>query len=603
MKAGPDGNERPYPWFPALLMATALFLSGCSLTDILTGGAKTAYDITPHDQDKETTAYLEEILAARVRDRTGDMPDEAEERAAHENYTEQSIRADLQAALRARGYYQGHVIYRDSDKPLTGTYVVDYGPKFSIAALAARPDSYTGDIDGALIAVGDALDAARVLTAQLALQKSVARDRCYFSLSLTNEVVLDQVNSRAALTYVVDAGEEGNFGPISFSGQQRVRESYLRKLLPWAEGECYDRQKIEDYKTKLLQSGLFARAEVILPDKPDEDGLVPVKIDLRERAQRSISAGATYYSDEGLGGQFGWEHRNILGSAEKLSADLTLSLLKQSLSFTFLKPYFLHDRQTLSLNTTFTRQESDAYDELGIKAGGALKRSLGKNWAASSGLDIALTRIKDKTTNENRTFGLVSLPHSVSYDTRDDPLDPRRGLHLNAGAEPFFDVLGEADPFFRILGTGSTYFPLGTGADLVFATKASIGSIWGADTADVPSNKRFYAGGGGSVRGYGFQEVGPKKNGEPSGGSAIVGLSFELRGKFTDKIGAVAFVDAASIGADPAPSFDNMAVGAGAGLRYYTDFGPIRFDVAVPLTQKDELDQNYQFYISIGQAF
>ena len=105
------------------------------------------------------------------------------------------------------------------------------------------------------------------------------------------------------------------------------------------------------------------------------------------------------------------------------------------------------------------------------------------------------------------------------------------------------------------------------------------------------------------MRGFGYQEVGPYEDDRPTGGRSIVTGSTELRYKFTDTLGGVTFIDAGSVSDSVTPDLDNLSFGVGVGLRYYTDFGPLRFDVAVPLNQKDELDQNYQFYISIGQAF
>ena len=140
--------------------------------------------------------------------------------------------------------------------------------------------------------------------------------------------------------------------------------------------------------------------------------------------------------------------------------------------------------------------------------------------------------------------------------------------------------------------------------DPVLALRASFGSIWGASTENIPATKRFFAGGGGSIRGYGFQEAGPYENGDPAGGRSLIETNTEFRVKFTETIGAVAFVDAGGVYDDVYPSFnEDLYIGGGLGARYYSSFGPIRFDVALPFTNKENLDQNYQIYISIGQAF
>lgn len=594
-----------YSVYIPIVIIASLLPGGCSLGDILTG-VKTDYTVTANETDPKTSNYLQKILDERIAEKVKAFSDDddPELQSRQESYAEQTIRADLLKAAQAKGYYNARVVFDDAQAPLTGTYRVEYGPQFKINQVGITPDSYEIHLDATLLAAGNVLDAEKVLAAQSVLYRGIQKDRCYFSLSVKNEVELSRARNSGDVIFLVDAGREGNFGPVNFAGNDSVRESYLRKLLSWREGDCFRREKIEDYKAKLLQSGLFSRADVILPDAPDDDGTVPITLDLHERAHRTVSAGATYYSDEGPGVVLGWEHRNILGAAEKLTADLNLSSLKQSVDFNFSKPFFIRKDQNLLLNASLRRQDTDAYEELGIDFGAGLSRNFTRYLSGRTGVDLSVTRIDDHSDNNTRTFGLVSLPQSLTYDNRDDKLDPHRGWNLSATAEPFFDVLGESSPFFKTQFTGSGYWAIGTPADLVLASKVGVGSLWGADVDDIPATERFYAGGGGSVRGFGYQEVGPRDaDDDPSGGRSLVNFSVELRSKFTDTIGAVAFVDGASVSEKSSPTFENMAIGAGVGARYYTGFGPIRFDIAVPLTEKDELDQNFQFYISIGQAF
>lgn len=589
-----------------LLLAGCSVVAGCSLGNILRGEVKADYALQGVEKDEETAAYLKTILDERVAEKTktlGDEKDDAELRARQENYIEQTIRTDLLKALHARGYYAADVFFSGTDKPLSGAYNVEYGPQYTISSLDVVPDWYLDALSPNAPKTGDILDAENILVAQTALQNVIGRDHCYFNFSVTNRVRLDRIRNTGAVELVTDAGREGNFGPLVFHGNGSVR-SYLRRLIPWKEGDCFRREKIESLKTTLLQSGLFAQADIILPeDGPAADGSVPMTLSLKERAQRTISTGLTYYSDEGLGGILGWEHRNFLGAAEKFKAELNISMLKQSLGADFSKPYFLREDQTLSLNTELRRQDTDAFEEYAIDAGGALSRKFGRHLSGSTGIKLSLLRINDHTLDTSETYGLVSAPQSLSYDTRDDRLDPKKGVNISLAGEPFFDILGEADPFFKLQFTGSGYLTFGQNDLVTLATKAGLGSIQGADIDGIPATERFYAGGGGSVRGYGYQEVGPKRNGDPTGGLSLATLSLELRTRFTEKFGGVAFVDAGSVSEESAPNFKDMAVGAGVGVRYYTSFGPIRFDIATPLTQKEDLDQNYQFYISIGQAF
>lgn len=587
-----------------LLITGCVLVGGCSVSEIFKS-VKTDYALQGEAADPETGKYLRTILDERVAEKTKTLKsdDDPDLRSRQESYIGQTVRADLLKALHAKGYYAAKVSFADGEKPLSGVYEIEYGPRFTIASIVAEPDSYSAQIPEGAARPGAPLDAEAVLAAQAGLYNAVQKDRCYFSLDVGNEVYLDKANHTGAVRLAVDAGREGKFGSVVFRGNGRVKESYLRKLLPWKEGQCFRTEKLESYKTALLQSGLFSRAEVVLPEEPGENGEVPVTLELKERAARTLSAGLSYYSDEGPGGVLSWEHRNLLGAAEKFRPALNLSMLRQSLDLDLTKPFFIRNDQSLALHSSLRRQDTDAFEEFALDLGGSIQRKFGHHLTGSTGVDVSLVRITDQTEKTGKTFGLLSAPQTLNYDTRDDPLDPRKGWNLSAAAEPFFDILGEGDPFFKTQFTGSGYLFLGTGADIVIAGKANIGGLWGAALENIPATERFYAGGGGTVRGYGYQEVGPQKDGDPTGGLSLAAASLELRMKFTDKIGGVAFVDAGSVGEDSMPSFSDPAIGAGAGVRYYTSFGPVRFDIATPLTQKEDLDRNYQFYISIGQAF
>lgn len=555
--------------------------------------------------NKNLDDYLQKVIDDRLEEELEES-ENPEINARRESYREQMIKADLVKAMHAKGYYDGKVEYSDRNEKFTGTYTVQTGEKFLISSIAVEPVRFQEFLDKSTVFAGQLLDAEAVLLQQKKLRDSIQKDRCYFSLDVNNAVALDKQHKTGALTYNVKAGQEGYFDTLQFTGAPNVRLSYLNKLVPWKKGDCYRQSKIEDLKTALLESGLFTRAEAVLPEAPAADGAVPVTIALTERAPRTVKTGASYYSDEGLGTIFGWEHRNFFGAAEKVNIDLALSQLKQSLSATLQKPYFLRKDQSLSLNSELRRQDTDAFEEIAIDLGADISRKLTEHLNGTGGVAFTLSQIDEKNdlNEENNFYALFSTPFSLSYDNRNNKLNPYKGWLLTASAEPFLDVLGESDPFFKTQAGASTYYAFDENAYYVLAARAGIGSILGSGVFTIPPTERFYAGGGGSVRGYGYQEVGPKdEDGDPTGGRSTATGSTEFRIKFTDKIGAVAFVDAGSVSENIAPDFQNLAIGAGVGARYYTDFGPLRFDIATPLTQKEDLDQNYQFYISIGQAF
>ncbi len=123
------------------------------------------------------------------------------------------------------------------------------------------------------------------------------------------------------------------------------------------------------------------------------------------------------------------------------------------------------------------------------------------------------------------------------------------------------------------------------------------------DIANVAADRRLYAGGAGSVRGYAYQNLGPRDGGgNNTGGRSAFLVSAEARYRLTDQLGVVAFVDAGNAYASTVPDFGDIKVGVGAGVRYMTAVGPIRFDVAVPLQPRSG-DPAVAVYVGLGQAF
>lgn len=583
-----------------LLGAASIALAGC-WQSISPFSQRTDYTIDYQKKnDKTFTSYMDGILKDRLKHKIVEE-EGTEDFTRAENYRESSIRTDLLNAAKALGYYDAFVSYTDGNAPLSGTYSVNSGPAYKITNISVEKTGLSDDINIKDIKVGDALIAHKVLAAQNSINRQIQKNGCYFETDIRHSVILDKLEKTAHVTFYVSAQNPAVFGDTIFTGQNRVETPYIENRIPWHPGECFNRAKIEQLKATLLDSGLFARADSILPDVPDPDGSVPVTIALQESAHRSVKAGASFYSDEGLGIILGWAHNNYFGQAEKLEAELIANQLTQDISLDFIKPFFLRDDQSFQIATSFGREDTDAYEEAGLDMSVGINRQITKNLDGSVSLAFSFSEIEDQDDKE--TYALVSLPVALSYDSRDTPLDAHKGIYANAKIEPVFDTLGNTDPYTLLETEIRHYKALTKSEDTVLALRGNINSILGPSTGDLPANERFYAGGGGSVRGFGHQEVGPFIDGEPTGGRSAITGSAELRMKVTDTMGGVAFIDAGSVSEETAPDFDNLSVGAGVGFRYFTGFGPLRFDVAIPLNEKENLDQNYQIYISIGQAF
>jgi translocation and assembly module TamA len=244
------------------------------------------------------------------------------------------------------------------------------------------------------------------------------------------------------------------------------------------------------------------------------------------------------------------------------------------------------------------REAPEAYRREAIEALVSIDRTLNERLEVSAGVKAEISKVDDIGSSGRLFF--LSVPLGLRLDTTDYPLDPARGARLALETTPFFGDRG----FVRTSLAGATYYDLFDDRGLVLAARARLGSILGAELLDVPGDKRFYAGGGGSVRGYAFQAIGPRTPaGDPVGGLSLLELGVEARIRLTDEVGLVTFLEGGQVFEDALPNFDEkLQFGAGLGLRYFTGIGPLRLDVAFPLDKRRD-DDDFQLYVSIGQAF
>jgi translocation and assembly module TamA len=344
----------------------------------------------------------------------------------------------------------------------------------------------------------------------------------------------------------------------------------------------------------------------------DPNGELPIDVDLTDRPSRSFGFGVSYETELGFAVNGFWVHRNLFGEAESLRLSAEVNHIGQGLAIVdtgfafraaFRKPDWWLAGQDARLEAAALREVLDAYTRKAVTFYGGFDRTFSPRWQARAGLAVEIADILRNGITQN--YRMLGLQTAVLYNRADSDLDPTRGYRLQLDVTPWVDT-GPGGDFFTVMRlTGRSYFDLGEPGRTVLATRASFGTEPAISIGGIPPDKLFYAGGGGSVRGFVYQSAGPRDAfNNPLGGASVVEASVELRQRIARSFGAVAFVDAGSAYPDFLPDFSLFAprVGAGAGIRYYTDFGPIRLDVGLPLNRR-EGDPPFGVYVSLGQAF
>lgn len=528
---------------------------------------------------------------------------------------EQDIKA-FDRALRSEGYYDSQVTRQiDSSKNRTQiTLRVFPGPRYMIesvdvAFIGVQPDEEIQDQVRTIIHANDdkPARAADIVNVEDHILLALPRMGHPLVRMLDRRVVIDHDSDTARITYRIDAGPAITFGQIRFTGAIRTKEDYLARLVPWERGDPYDQSLVEQFRQTLIATRLFGSVRIGFAEQAaslrEKGGAraPDLLFDLTEASQRSISFGAGYSTGEGFGAGTIWEHDNLFGAQERLTVSLTAAEIRQALTAELRKPNFLRRDQALTFGAGAIREDTDAFESLELTGRAGLERVIGRYWHFGAAIEAGFTDVREG--GERRTFLLWALPLSAAYDKRDDLLDPTRGLYVRASVTPHLAEQSGFFSFYKSEMAVSTYQALDRNADTVLAARLAFGSIQGAKTERLPASRRFYAGGGGSVRGFGFQNVGPLDElGDPAGGRSLFEGSFEARFKLSSTIGLVPFVDVGEITQDKLPQFNSLRWGAGLGFRYYTSFAPIRIDIATPINRRPG-ESRIQFYISIGQNF
>jgi translocation and assembly module TamA len=460
------------------------------------------------------------------------------------------------------------------------------------------------------------------------------------------------------VTFRIETGPKLNVGRIYIEGLKRVHESLVRRRLLLHTGELYRASVVEHARADLLspEFGAFAAITVKVGNAVDDTGGVPITFQVRERPRHTFGLSAAYSTDLGGSGGINWGDRDMFGNAEQFTIATSVTGLGGSATnglgydvpIRYILPDFGRRDQSLQFGVEAVKQDLIAYNQTALKFGVTLTRKINKFWTASAGVtateenidqvvgiettcvvtvamqsDCPASDVGSLANRQTYNYSLAGLPLTVSYDSTNLALpvdDPTHGMRDSVSIVPTLS-LGHSDAIFVITTVkAAAYFDLDhllhtDAGRSVLAVRALIGVAEGATEDSLPPDQRFYGGGSASIRGYPYQGVGPyfpivAANGSvvgattyPVGATTISAAGVEYRQRIGQRWGAAFFVDGGKVGDNLSLDPNDLFIGVGAGVRYYTPIGPIRLDIAVPLKRYDSDPQAFQVYIGLGQAF
>jgi len=406
----------------------------------------------------------------------------------------------------------------------------------------------------------------------------------------------------------VAAGPRVRFGTLEVSGNRDVRSERIREIAGLPEGEVFSPATVSDVAENLRRTGTFRSVVLTEADMVAPDGTMDMELIVSESLPRRFGFGAEYSNSDGIDLSAFWLHRNFLGGAERLELNFVISGIagvadQPGLSFgaAFTRPATPRPDTDFYIQGNLSQLEERDYSGYLFDATTGYLRRFSDRLTGQIGAGLNLARI-DNAFGQSE-YALLVFPGRLTFDQRNDLLNPTAGYFLDASATPYVGLNGTQSGA-RLFGDGRIYYSIGGDDRYVLAGRLQLGSIVGSALQDTADYFLFYSGGGGTVRGRAYQSLGVDLGGGlQTGGRSFLGTSAEFRAQVSDNIQVVGFYDWGYIGAESFPDGSGgTQAGAGFGVRYITPIGPLRVDIGTPVGNPPSNDK-LLLYIGIGQAF
>lgn len=512
----------------------------------------------------------------------------------------------------SKGYFEASASFDSRKDPLIITLKIETGPQYRFNEWIF----YTHKNDSApplplpipkegKVEAGKIVNLQKVLDFKDTILKKLSENGYPFAKipRLVGHVNRDTKTLTVKVT--IDSGEYVVFGETHIGTFRNLDSTYIKNRLQWGEGESFNTQKIEETRSLLTQTRLFSDLEITYDEESVHKGAAPITIHAKEAKPRTISLGAKYSSSERLGAQASWQHRNIFGKGEIFKSNIDYGSLESKANFDLTMPDFFNYQRSLMFSGEIKRKRTKSYNVAQATVGVGFEQIIDKKNKFSEGIGLLVEKTKQKDTTLSSS--LITLPLGYGYDNTDDLTNPKKGERLNLSTTPAFGKLGRYNSLVTTKIYGSIYRPIDEREKKILAGWMRIGMLFGPSLESTPADMRLYAGGNSSVRGYGYQMLGPlDSDGTPTGGKTSLETGIEYRIHIKKDWGAVAFLEGGKV--LPALQSSDFLSGAGIGVRYETRFGVLRGDIAIPLKRRKNatgktIDAPFQIYASIGQAF
>ncbi len=533
-------------------------------------------------------------------------------------YREDELKVDLER-IADEYYNRGYIRVRVKEPKVALT---DDRKYMDVVIAIEEGDQYrVGDIDieGDLLkkqeellglvklSSGDVFSRKVLRESILALNDEYA-DQGYAYVNVSPLTRVDPESLTVGVVFDVEQGVQVSIDRIHISGNTKTRDKVIRRQMKIVEGDLYSASRLKESRRRVNNLGFFEEVNVTT-GRGEEESLMDLNVEVKERPTGTFSLGAGYSSVDGIVAQGSIAQDNFLGYGWKLNLAGSFGGRSTTYQVGLYDPYFLDTEYSLGFDIYRTRREWTDFTQKAT--GGAIKFGLPVNVDTRASFVYRYEKKKIFDIDETATNTLKeqeghhtisSIFSSITRNTTDYHLDPSTGYVAEASVE--YAGLGGTEKFGKYILDYRHFFPFKWGT--VFSVHGQVGYIMKVSSEDIPVDERFYLGGINSMRGFKSREVGPYDavNDEYTGGDKSAYMNLEYVFPLLKDMGlkGVVFVDAGNAWDENEDYFSEIRYSTGAGIRWLSPMGPLRLEYGYNLDPKD-YESDSQFEFSIGKFY
>ncbi len=553
------------------------------------------------------------------------------------NFKEFNFKTDIERVkylYKTKGHLQVNigtpqVTISEDKRWLFITFKVNEGPAFYVNNINFEGDLLftQSELFEGMKLKKDELYSEELLRFDIQRLTEMYQDKGYAFANVYRTLKVVPGEDRADVFFGFEKGSLAKIGKIIVKGNSKTRDKVIRRELTIKEGMLFSGSAMRVSKENVNRLGFFEPTSIIFNTvaRENEPDVLDVEISIKEKETGQFVFGAGYSTASKAFIQASISKTNFLGLGQELNFTFNYASKSQEYSFGYFEPYLFDSKWSTGSRVYYITDESS--DSFSDRRKGVEFRfghpifDYTRFYTIYRLDETKIFRALDPTVDVNLENGIASTVESyVELDIRDNRYDPLNGTYARLSGE--YTGLGGDKKWSKAYMDARFYKNFY--GDFVFRTRLYMAQLFINENRDIPRSNKFYLGGSRDLRGYGVEDIGPKRDvtipRTVNGVTENVIIPFNMRGMgkvFANielehpliKEGGLKWVLFYDVGniyrrriGERHPDDSTVRMDWGFGFRWLSPIGQLRFEFGYPINKRPG-DDGRQFHFDIGQLF